>query len=191
MTPAFVERFWSKVSKGDGCWLWTGYKNPGGYGTFTRRFLFNRNERLAHRISYILARGQAIPSELTLDHLCRVRECVNPAHLEVVTLRENILRGMAPGAQQARQVVCRKGHPFDTENTYRDPKGHRVCRACRRVIDARRRPAKGRFKNYCCQGHPLAEPNLYIDRSGERHCRECRRAADRRRFRGLAASARG
>ena len=69
------ELFWTKVEPepNSGCWLWTGYTNRDGYGCF-------RRDLLAHRFAYELYRG-AIPAGLTLDHTCRVRSCVNPAHL--------------------------------------------------------------------------------------------------------------
>lgn len=74
-----------------GCFLWTGCATPAGYGMLTATAL---GERYAHRVAYIVHRGP-IPPGLTIDHLCRTRCCVNPDHLEVVPLRENILRGKA------------------------------------------------------------------------------------------------
>ena len=67
---------------------------------------------------------------MQLDHLCRNTRCVNPEHLEAVTQRENILRGIGFAARQARQENCIHGHAFTPENTYVH-KGHRYCRACR------------------------------------------------------------
>lgn len=75
-----------------GCWLWTGHRGSGGYG----RFRLNHRERPAHRAAYELLVGP-VPDGLVLDHLCRNRGCVNPAHLESVTPRENILRAIPPG----------------------------------------------------------------------------------------------
>lgn len=82
-----AERFWSKVEKTDGCWLWTSTTNENGYGRFSikRRFVS------AHRLAYEMTVGP-IPDGLTIDHLCRVRSCVRPEHLEAVTLQENCLR---------------------------------------------------------------------------------------------------
>jgi hypothetical protein len=75
-----------------------------------------------------------IPEDLTLDHLCRNRACCNPWHLEPVTAVVNVMRGVAPTAQHARATECVSGHPFDDENTYRNPTtGQRSCRACARV----------------------------------------------------------
>lgn len=110
----------------DGCWLWTGYVDRDGYG--------RQNEgRLAHRLMYEALVGP-IPEGLTIDHLCRVRHCVNPAHLEPVTLRENVLRGYGLGGNQARRTHCPQGHPYDEENTYKAPGSRRrYCRACQRT----------------------------------------------------------
>ena len=89
--PAPVEaRFWSKVSKGAACWEWRGALFPNGYGCFS----LDGQSIGAHRFSYELAFGP-IPSTLCLDHLCRNKKCVNPAHLEAVTVVENVRRGYA------------------------------------------------------------------------------------------------
>ena len=82
----------------------------------------------AHRFAYTEAKG-AIEDGLTIDHLCRVKACVNPSHLEAVTLRTNILRGENTAAKNARKTHCHRGHPFNEENTYRVP-GGRACRQC-------------------------------------------------------------
>lgn len=128
-----AERFWSKVNKTETCWLWTACKMVGGYG----QFRLERAMVLAHRFAYELLVGP-IPKELELDHLCRVRHCVNPSHLEPVTRQINVLRGEAPPARQFRQTHCKRGHLFDEENTYRQPSSprKRTCRECRRVYAA-------------------------------------------------------
>ena len=84
-TGAPAERFWAKVNKVDtGCWLWMAHKNAGGYGTFR----VNGKMVLAYRFSYELEHDP-VPEGLFLDHRCGVRACVNPAHLRVVTRKQN------------------------------------------------------------------------------------------------------
>jgi hypothetical protein len=80
----------------------------------------------------------AVPEGLELDHLCRVRGCVNPKHLEPVTHRENLMRGESWSAVNARKTHCPEGHPYDETNTYIDGKGRRRCRECARAYDLRR-----------------------------------------------------
>ncbi len=120
------ERFWPKVDKAgpDDCWEWQAAKTCDGYGRLT----FQRQGHQAHRIAYELLVGE-IPEGLQLDHLCRNPSCVNPAHLEPVTCRENVLRGHAYRALIAQ---CFRGHAFTEENTYWAPNGTRQCIECRR-----------------------------------------------------------
>lgn len=127
-----VDRFWAKVSVGavDECWPWLAARSGGGYGFFQ---ISSRPRRscVAHRFAYQDAVGE-IPQGLTLDHLCRNRVCCNPAHLEPVTNRENVLRGVGITARNASADACIRGHRFDDANTYVDALGKRVCRACSR-----------------------------------------------------------
>lgn len=135
LSPELRTRFWSKVEKTDGCWLWTDAPNQGtGYG---RLNIGQGRTRLAHRIAYELLVGP-VPVGLTIDHLCRNRLCVNPAHLEPVTRGENVLRGVSKAGRSARPTHCPRGHAYDDANTYRTPVGGRQCRACKRLRDAKR-----------------------------------------------------
>lgn len=108
------ERFWSKVEFTDTCWLWTANINQNGYGMFQYR---TRCAMSVHRLAYRMLVGE-IPVGLVIDHLCRVRNCVNPAHMETVTMRENTLRGETLPALNIRKTHCPQGHPYSAENTY-------------------------------------------------------------------------
>lgn len=128
------ERFWSKVlpEPNSGCWLWTSAISH-GYGVLGRGTRLEGNV-FAHRLSFETL-VSVVPSHLELDHLCRVRCCVNPAHLEPVTHAENIRRGMAPtsvAARHASMTHCPAGHPYDAANTYlrSDRWTFRACRKC-------------------------------------------------------------
>lgn len=109
-----------------GCWLWLG-PNATGYG----QIKLDGKVRLAHRVSYELAKGP-IPGGLEIDHLCRVRCCVNPNHLEAVTRRVNQLRGRGAAGTNSRKATCKRGHAFDRR--YAD--GKRRCLACKRQLRA-------------------------------------------------------
>jgi len=121
------ERFWEKVDKqpGDGCWEWTAYRTPRGYGQFG---VEGTKAALAHRVSWFLEHGQwprPFP-KYTLDHLCRNPSCVRPDHLEDVTHNENIRRSDKTKAGAVlRTGKCVKGH----DDWYYGRKG-RACRAC-------------------------------------------------------------
>lgn len=119
-----LERFWFHIDKTDDCWLWTGYLNRDGYA----RFRIGKQFVAVHRWSYEHFIGP-IPDGLTIDHLCRVRNCANPEHLEPVTIGVNTLRGETPPGINARKTHCHLGHQFTPENTYITSKGNRSCRA--------------------------------------------------------------
>lgn len=113
-----------------GCWLWIGsISEKSGYGVF--RIGLHRNIG-AHVFSYEKYKGK-VPDGLVIDHLCRVRCCVNPDHLEAVTQRVNNERSSSPSALNAAKLYCKNGHPFSAENTYLQPgRVHRTCRICRK-----------------------------------------------------------
>lgn len=115
-----------------GCWLWLGQLRD-GYG----RLHSDGKLLQAHRVSYE-AFVCDIPDGLQIDHLCRVRCCVNPEHLEPVTQLENVRRGDAAGGRfaaafQRAKTHCPKGHPYSEENTEHRKVGSRRCRACHRA----------------------------------------------------------
>jgi hypothetical protein len=129
--PRLPERFWQKVVVADsGCWIWTGAKITAGYGNTTigRKFFYT------HRATLKFLKGDDRQG-LVCDHLCRVRACCNPEHLEFVTNQENTLRGDSAAFNRARGATvthCPAGHSYDAENTYNSKKGSRSCRECAR-----------------------------------------------------------
>ena len=136
---AIVERFWAHVDK-EGhlpeycpelgpCWLWMLQLDSRGYG----RFWDGTRRPFAHDFAYELLVGP-VPDGLELDHLCRVPACVNPAHLEAVTHRVNVLRGVGFMAQQARKTHCKRGHLLAGDNIYDRGGRKRDCRICRREL---------------------------------------------------------
>lgn len=117
----YINRFWEKVEKTPDCWLWTAHINEKGYGYF---YDGSRMKRV-HRFSYEVVVGK-IPKDTEIDHTCRVRNCVNPDHLEPVAHQENCIRGVGSKSH------CKQGHEFTKENTIRyglvKQRGCRVCR---------------------------------------------------------------
>jgi len=153
--------------------MWNGY----GRATFEDR------TQNAHRVAYVLTHG-TIPAGLHVDHLCRNRLCCNPAHLEPVTVRENLHRSPSMMAR-VNKMHCPSGHPYVGENLYLW-RGERRCRACgsAATLRATRRRAEreGRTlrepnasKSLCIRHHPLRGPNLYRRPDGYRACRACMR----------------
>ena len=126
-----IDRLLAKIAPdANGCWLWTGSIGGGGYGRFkTHRTTY------AHRAAYEMMVGP-IPRGLELDHLCRVRRCVNPVHLEAVTRSENQRRGQTVAAVNATRTHCPQGHPYTDPNTGTSVRSSgltvRYCRACKR-----------------------------------------------------------
>lgn len=122
------DRIRKKIRLDNGCWMWkAAIFKMSGYGALE----MGGSTRCAHRVVYELLRGP-VPSGLQLDHLCRKRYCVNPAHLEAVTAKVNVNRGRRYNSEK---TCCRNGHPYNEANTYwrplRDEKVGRGCRICR------------------------------------------------------------
>ena len=174
-----ADRIFEKVRKtGSGCWLWTGATDGNGYG----RIFLRRNDGKAtyesvHRLMYMLFRGP-IPEGTEPDHTCRVRACVNPGHLEAVTHKVNVLRGVGIASHNAAKTHCVRGHSLDGAKIYR---GRRVCVECdklrmQRITAKRRLSNKKRMffidkeGNYACV---KLEPRiLETSESGKKWCRK-------------------
>jgi hypothetical protein len=142
-TGEMVQRWMDRlVRTEEGCWLWPGGKSGNGYAkvAFTRDG--RRHFRVLHRLLYEVLRGP-VDEDLQLDHLCRVRNCCNPDHLEPVTGSENLRRGVGVGGDNFNRFKthCPKGHPYDEENTIYRSNGSRGCRTCGRESLIRRRAA--------------------------------------------------
>ncbi len=133
--PRLPARYWDKVRpQSNGCWLWMSHLNWKGYP----EFWFDGRSRMAHRFAFQRLVGSVMDG-LTLDHTCDTPACVNIEHLRPATHRDNILRGSCPPALNAVKTHCPQGHPYDEVNTYFGHKGWRMCRACRRAHDRRRK----------------------------------------------------
>lgn len=115
-----------------GCWLWTGFLNENGYAMYAYKRGEKSIQRRAHRLAFVLWKGP-IPGGLEPDHLCRVRCCVNPDHLEAVTRRENVLRG----ARGRLVTHCPQGHEYTPENLAKHVR--RCCKTCQRDRERKRR----------------------------------------------------
>lgn len=124
-------RLWSRGERVEsGCLIWTGFKNRDGYGLIR----FDGRTTRTHRVAYILTFGP-IPDGFEIDHLCRVRDCMEPTHLEAVPHLVNVRRGIA-GINSKSRTHCVHGHPFDAKNTTVTQDGRRRCRACSRRTTA-------------------------------------------------------
>ncbi|MFJ8213256.1 HNH endonuclease signature motif containing protein [Streptomyces sp. NPDC096033] len=175
--------FWRQVEPTGFCWNWTGRRTHNGYGDFREGGVRTR----AHRYAYEMLVGP-IPEGLVLDHLCRNRLCVNPDHLEPVTIGENVLRGMGPTSIAFRRGECVKGHSVDETTGYLRSNGRYECRACshRRQQEKPKKPPRPQ-RTECLQGHPFDEVNTYVTPDGKRRCRACHRMSARRYREGQVA----
>ena len=138
-----LKRFWAKVSKTKNCWLWIGAKDSDGYGNWSH----SKKNVKPHRFSYEL-HIEKIPKGLVIDHLCRVRNCVNPKHLRAVSNRTNLAAGIGFTSTNLKKTHCPKKHPYSGSNLYRY-KNARMCKQCaiQRQREKRRALLKGSNKN--------------------------------------------
>lgn len=118
---------WKHIQLTPSCWFWKGSKTCNGYGQMS----FAGKRHLAHRFVYELLEGK-IPETADLDHLCRNRNCVNPAHLDYVSRRDNLLRGTLRN-QNSDVTHCIRRHSFTVENTYLTKDNRRQCRICIKI----------------------------------------------------------
>ena len=126
-----ITSFWSRVNKTDKCWLWTGGRGKEGYASFRS----DGRDMYGHQFSFMLHTGAWCPEGLELDHVCRVRHCVNPAHLEPVTHHENLLRG------SVKKKYCHRGHVLADPNYYyyamKNGTTKKKCKACMKRANRR------------------------------------------------------
>lgn len=179
-----LTRFFSKIKidpnmsyKGVPCWLWTGCINKVSKYS---EFHFEGRTASGHRIAHALFVNADIPVKAHSDHLCRVRRCVNPAHLEIVSHRINCLRGVGAPAKNANKTHCPRGHPFSPNNTFRPTKQPtwRGCLTCKREQQRNKYiPRIKKVATHCKKGHALSLENTYTrPLTKGRRCRICRDA---------------
>lgn len=133
-----ASRFWSKTIPGkNGCILWVGRTNGDGYGQFD----VNGRTIGAHRYAFELKYGP-VPEGKQIDHLCRVRHCVNPEHMEAVIQRVNIMRGEGIAATNKAKTHCKRGHALEGKNVYIVKQGKYRSRQCRQCVNDLRRPKR-------------------------------------------------
>jgi hypothetical protein len=182
-----LARLWSKVAKQSSpCWTWIGGRTATGYGKFAVEY----HSVVAHRVVYEVVRGP-IPENMTLDHLCKNILCVNPDHMEVVTLSVNCSRIVSSNREKTH---CPAGHEYNAENTVytrqRKDAKHRTCRICRNAAAKRQRerldvatPVRtlthNSAKTHCKRGHEFTLANTYLlPKSNGRRCLACRRVRE-------------
>lgn len=136
------DRFWAKVEKTDGCWIWRGYKNSRGYGAFSFRYKENGIKKFAsyraHRIAYELLIGE-IADGYVACHKCDNPSCVNPDHIFIGTSLDNYRDCMSKGrARFQNKKFCKNGHERSGENVIIN--GNKtICKLCQRIWDKKKR----------------------------------------------------
>ena len=136
---ATIQRFWAKVDRSgpDDCWLWKA-STDGRYG----EFWLSGGKQKAHRVAWSIANGKPFPPDMLACHTCDRPACVNPSHIFVGTMSDNILDAVAKGrwvnpishgTKRRLKRACVHGHEYTPENTYVDKRGRRNCRICKRT----------------------------------------------------------
>jgi hypothetical protein len=125
------DRIMARVDFSTDCWLWTGTTNGTGYA----KVYANGRLRVVHELIWELANGPK-PAGMDLDHLCEVKHCINPDHLEPVTRQENLRRA---SKGNFRKTHCPKGHEYTTDNILPNKRGKRNCKTCHRLREQQRR----------------------------------------------------
>lgn len=138
-----VDLFLRQINYTETCWLWTGTVAVNGYGVMNIRNgkRANKKQGKVHRLSWEIANERRVPVGLTIDHTCVVSLCVNPAHLEPVTSRVNLLRRWER-FRANRPSHCFNGHEYTPETSKIAKRGTLVCRLCERAADKRHRERK-------------------------------------------------
>jgi hypothetical protein len=164
-----------------GCFIWLLWLDKKGYG----RIRVGDRMISAHRVAWQIENGD-IPSELEVDHICRVRCCVNVRHLRLLSHRDNVLCGTGLTARYAQRTHCKHGHELIEKNLYKRD-GWRLCRQCAieryekaRQLSGHEYGPDGR-RTHCKHGHQLSGDNLRVNHRGWRTCIACQRARDKAR----------
>ncbi|UYM26639.1 HNH endonuclease [Arthrobacter phage Bauer] len=133
LTDKDLARYWAKVEKSEGCWLWTAATVPSGYGIFHHR---DNHCAQAHRVSFEMANG-AIPEHMQVDHMCHNRRCVNPDHMRLVTIKQNGENRMGAAANSTsgvRGVSFRKDRNTWRAKVYHN--GRQYQKTCSTIAEA-------------------------------------------------------
>ena len=158
--PPFV-RFWARVDKNgpNGCWLWQGAIAKDGYGkwtiqTGTTQNRFGTVSMAAHKYAWILYKVNPPSKGFDIDHVCKVRNCVNPGHMRILSHRENIRNG------SNKKEFCKLGHALSGENYYAYHVGGKIRYRCSLCIKARKSPRRCARRGGGGQIKPLGGPKI-------------------------------